>query len=174
MNLTAGGFIYIVLLFSTSIVKAQALEKIRPVDLFVINQYPELDSSININNISLNDCNLLIEKMYKIDQQYRDSTIKYSSDKTKRDFFNKTISINDIVNQILLLKIIERYGWPCDDTKKISTKAWFIAWHARSNFVLLSKFYSYIDKANILHCIDPVQFYDIEEYILRARSVRNK
>ncbi|MFD2938329.1 hypothetical protein [Spirosoma flavum] len=113
--------------------------------------------------------------MYEVDQQYRDSLSRCSSDKPKQKYFGHLIVINDPVNRTILLKILKKYGWPCDnDSRKLSTKAWHIAWHTRSNFELLSEFYSYIIQADKPSCIDSVQLSAIEEQIATVKKARSK
>ncbi len=61
-------------------------------------------------------------------------------DKAQFKRFGRLITVNDVANRAVLLKILKRYGWPCDtDKRKLSYKAWFIPWHTRSNFEMLSE-----------------------------------
>ncbi len=78
--------------------------------------------------------------------------------------------INDPVNQAILLKLLRRYGWPCD--KDLSFKAWFIVWHTRDNYEQLSKFYPYLVKANQMQCINTNQYTQVHDKIVLMKKIR--
>ena len=106
----------------------------------------------------------MIEKAFAVDQQYRDSLRKYSVGQSKHDYFTHLYAINDPVNQIILLKIVRNYGWPCKGGKReLSFKAWIIAWHAQSNLERFNKFYPYIILAHKNKCISHYHFSDFEK-----------
>ncbi len=124
----------------TPTLHAQFLSKTDFSDLFSIKEYPLLDSSINVSTLSREEYNQLIERMFEVDQQYRDSLSRNMQDKAQFKRFGRLITVNDVANRAVLLKILKRYGWPCDtDKRKLAYKAWFIPWHTRSNFEMLSE-----------------------------------
>lgn len=77
-----------------------SLESIFPVRL---REQTQLDSSINVNKLSIESCYQLIEKAFVVDQQYRDSLRRYSVGQTGYDHFTHLYAINDAVNQVILL-----------------------------------------------------------------------
>jgi len=157
----------------THTLPAQSLSKTDFANLFSIKEYPRLDSSINVSTLSQEECNQLIERMFEVDQQYRDSLNRNMQDEAQRKHFGRLITVNDVANRAVLLKILKRYGWPCDtDKRKLSYKAWFIPWHTRSNFEMLSEFYSYMKKADTTNCINANQLNTVRDQIELVKKLR--
>ncbi|TKT85710.1 hypothetical protein [Dyadobacter frigoris] len=119
--------------------------------------YPEIDSNMAIAHLSKKSYADLIDKMFEVDQKYRDSIMKYRS-----LWSNKNISevptnvrsylslegINDKANQKLLLRLVTLYGWPnggVDQNLSVAKKAWYIVWHAPKEVEI--KFYKYLKDA---------------------------
>lgn len=118
---------------------------------------PQLDSSINVNNLSKEQCNQLIERMHVIDQQYRR---EIGGDMNRQDEAAqkawRLMSVNDQTNQVILLKLLKRYGWPCNDTdQQLAAKAYWIAWHARGDYDKMAAFYPYLQRATKQGCMHP-------------------
>lgn len=136
--------------------------------------YPiaKLDTSINVNPLSRQACGALIEQMFTIDQQYRDSLYHSPQASAKQTYYGKLMSVNDQVNQTLLLKILKRHGWPCQPDRSLSRKVWFIAWHSRGDYAQFSQFYRYLQKAR--GCIDASLFKEMQEQIAALRAVGYK
>ncbi|MEZ0608048.1 hypothetical protein ACAW74_06010 [Fibrella sp. WM1] len=116
---------------------------------------PQLDSSININALSHEQCNQLIERMHRIDQQYRK---ELGSDMNRQDEAAqkawRLMSVNDQTNQVILLKLLKRFGWPCNNTKRqLGDKAYWIAWHARGDYDTMAAFYPYLQRATRQGCM---------------------
>ena len=134
---------------------------------------PVLDSAISVSRLSLESCYQLIEKMFVVDQQYRDSAQRYRTDEDKNRYFGHLWMVNDPVNQTILLKILKKYGWPCESSdRKMSFKAWFIAWHARGDFDRMMIFYPYLVAADRKRCINHNQFVAFKERVDLMKSVR--
>lgn len=158
--------IAIALLLLPCILKGQvsrqkSLESIFPLKL---REQTQLDSSIDVNKLSLESCHQLIEKAFIVDQQYRDSLRRYSLGQAKYNHFTHLYAINDPVNQAILLKILKRHEWPCKvDKRELSFKAWIIAWHAQANLERFSKFHPYLILAHKKKCISPYLFSDFEK-----------
>lgn len=119
----------------------------------------QLDSSINVNALSVEDGNRLIERMYVIDQQYRKELgpdINRQDEKAQKAL--RLMTINDQSNQAILLKLLKRFGWPCHDSRRqLGAKAYWIAWHARGDYDKMAAFYPYLVKATQRRCL-PVGF----------------
>lgn len=159
----------------THILHAQSLSKTDFANLFSIKEYPRLDSSINVSALSREECNQLIERMFEVDQQYRDSLNRNMQDEVQFKRFGRLITVNDVANRAVLLKILKRYGWPCDtDKRKLSYKAWFIPWHIRSNHEMLSEFYSYMKKADTTNCINANQLKTVRDQIELVKKLRGR
>lgn len=157
----------------TPTLHAQTLSKTDFADLFSIKEYPRLDSSVNISTLFREECNQLIERMFEVDQQYRDSLNRNMQDEVQFKRFGRLITVNDVANRAVLLKILKRYGWPCDtDKRKLSYKAWFIPWHTRSNHEMLSEFYSYMKKADTTNCINVNQLKTVRDQIELVKKLR--
>ena len=65
--------IVIVLLLASYALKGQALRSLNTIFPAKLRERTQLDSSINVNKLSLESCYQLIEKAFTVDQQYRDS-----------------------------------------------------------------------------------------------------
>ena len=128
---------------------------------------------MDVTKLSADGRKALIYKLFAVDQMYRDSLnrIGWQSESDKTDHFWNLIMINDPVNQAILLKLLRRYGWPCEKSKSdLSHKAWFIVWHTRGNYEQLSKFYPYLVKANQMKCVNANQFKDVHDKIVLMRQ----
>ena len=149
-----------------------SLESIFPVRL---RERTQLDSSIDVNKLSLESCYQLIEKAFIVDQQYRDSLRRYSLGQARYDYFTHLYAINDPVNQAILLKIVKRHGWPCKvDKRDLSFKAWTIAWHAQANLERFSKFHPYLILAHKNRCINPYSFSDFEKKLNYMKGIQSR
>ena len=151
---------------------AQSFSKGNLDDLFLKRHryLPHLDSTMDVTKLSADGRNALVEKLYAVDQMYRDSLMRigWQSKSDKANHFVNLIMINDPVNQAVFLKLLRRYGWPCD--KFLSHKAWFIVWHTRDSYEQLSKFYPYLVKANQIKCVNANQFKDVHDKIVLMRQ----
>ncbi|MBC8155679.1 MAG: hypothetical protein H7Z72_22560 [Bacteroidetes bacterium] len=157
---------------SAQVPKQKPFETVFPAKMW---DRPHLDSTINVDRLSLESCYQLIEKMFVVDQQYRDSLHRHRVDEARSRSFMRLMAINDPVNQTILLKILNRHGWPCDDTKrKLSTKAWHIAWHARGDLDKMLTFYPYLVRANSKKCINRHQFAEFKERVEGIKKVRSQ
>lgn len=127
---------------------------------------------MDVSKLSADSRKALIEKLFAVDQMYRDSLnrIGGQSESDKSNHFWNLIMINDPVNQAVLLKLLRRYGWPCD--KDLSFKAYIIAWHARHSYEQLSRFYPYLVKVNKTKCVNANQFKDVHDKIALMKQIR--
>jgi hypothetical protein len=155
-------------------VLAQTLAK-RQFDLIfpaAILDRPRLDAAVDVRRLSLAGCNKLIESMFAIDQQYRDS-LRHRPGEANQRRFARLMTMNDAVHQTILLKILAYRGWPCwKQDRELSFKAWIIAWHARSDLDRMHQFYRYISAANQRNCIAPGHFTDFRNQIALLQSGR--
>lgn len=110
---------------------------------------PQLDSSVNVSTMKLEERNKLIERMYVIDQQYRreiGADVGRQDERAEKAW--RFMGVNDRTNQVILLKLLKRFGWPHNDPKRqLGYKAYLIAWHARGNYDRMNAFYPYLLKA---------------------------
>lgn len=123
-------------------------------DLWNLPLKAEMDTNTNIKNISIKEFKSLINKLYEIDQKYRKSLEKISRTKQPELYLNsiKKMRINDKSNQIILLKLVKKFGWPCDNSFEQSVKPWVIVWHAEADNKVL--FYPFIRIAHNKGCIN--------------------
>ncbi|CCH03158.1 hypothetical protein FAES_5159 [Fibrella aestuarina BUZ 2] len=134
---------------------------------------PQLDSSINVNTLSREQCNQIIERMHVIDQQYRS---ELGSDMSRQDEAaqkaGRLMTINDQSNQAILLKILHRFGWPCDDPKRqLGYKAYIIAWHARGDYDKMAAFYPYLQRATRYGCMHPAHEQEYSTWLTNLKRV---
>jgi len=161
---------WLLLLLLPLISQGQTIPKNNLADWLAIG-YPaaQLDTAMNVNQLSRQACGALIEHMFTIDQRYRDSLNHCGQASAKQDYYGKLMSVNDKTNQTLLLKILKRLGWPCQQDRSLSRKAWFIAWHSRGDYAQLSQFYRYLQKAR--GCIDASLYGEMKERIEAMKTV---
>lgn len=161
---------WLLLLLVPFISQGQAIPRNNLADWLAIG-YPaaQLDTAMNVNQLSRQACDSLIKQLFTIDQQYRDSLNHCGQASAKQNYYGKLMSVNDRANQTLLLKILKRHGWPCQQDRSVSRKAWFIAWHSRGEYSQLSQFYRYLQKAR--GCIDASLYGEMKERIEAMRAV---
>lgn len=80
--------------------------------LDIISHIADLDSSLNIDHYSLAQRRLLFKRLFQADQQYRDSLVNGAKSDLKQQLFSNRMVANDQTNQVLLSKIVNRFGWP--------------------------------------------------------------
>jgi hypothetical protein len=135
---------------------------------------PQLDTAVNVRRLSLIGCNRLIETMFAIDQQYRDS-LRHNPGEASQRRFSRLMLLNDAAHQTILLKILAYRGWPCwKRERELSFKAWIIAWHARSDLDRMRQFYKYIAAASQRKCIAPGHFADFRNQIGLLQNGRSR
>jgi hypothetical protein len=115
--------------------------------------YPvaQLDTAMNIDQLSPQACRVLIQQMFTIDQRTRDRLNHHEQPSASYNYYNKLMGVNDRANQTLLLKILKRYGRPCQQDRSVSGKACYIAWHSRGDYARFSQFYGYLQRARGWH-----------------------
>lgn len=161
---------WLLLLLLPFISQGQAIPKNNLAD-WLATGYPaaQLDTAINVNQLSRQACGALIQQMFTIDQRYRDSLNHYRQASAKQTYYDKLMGVNDRANQILLLKILKRHGWPCQQDRSISRKAWYIAWHSRGDYARFSQFYRYLQQAK--GCIDASLYGEMKARIEALKAI---
>ncbi|MCF0071248.1 hypothetical protein LZD49_12270 [Dyadobacter sp. CY261] len=91
-----------------------------------------------IEKQTVGEVKITLQKMYDADQQYRDSLHNGSKDSLRQVYYWRNIMATDAVNQILLSRIIAKYGWPGTDLfgEQGAEIAWYIIWHAEQPYVM--------------------------------------
>ena len=120
--------------------------------------WPILDSSINVSKLSVLQRSQLIDKLLLVNQMYhiKLNKLDWDSKNSEVDRLVRLMTINDSVNQAILLKLLKIDGWPCDtdkDDKSLSYKAWIIVWHTNRENDVQQKFYPYLKTAIKNGCI---------------------
>jgi hypothetical protein len=133
--------------------------------------YPaaQLDTAMNVNQLSPQACRALIERMFIIDQQTRNDLNHYGQASANYNYYNKLMGVNDRANQTLLLKILKRHGWPCQKDRSISRKAWYIAWHSRGDYGRFNQFYRHLQQAR--SCIDSSLYGEMKKRIEALEAI---
>jgi len=107
----------------------------------------DVDSSLSINHCSPTQRKSLLKQLYHTDQQYRDSAVNGSQSTVKQQLFSHKIIANDQANQVLLSKLVKKFGWPTQREygDQGAMTAWLIVWHAAPNYQ--KQYYPLIKKA---------------------------
>ena len=96
----------------------------------------DIDSSLKIDHYSLTQRKGLFNQLYQADQRYRDSLVNGAKSVLKQQLFTHRMVANDQANQVLLSKIVNRFGWPT--LKQYGDQgaftAWIIVWHSDLNY----------------------------------------
>ncbi|MCF0063820.1 hypothetical protein MUK70_00570 [Dyadobacter chenwenxiniae] len=112
-------------------------------DFARLNDIPEIDSAMDISNLTPMGYNKLIDKMFVLDQKYRIKVMNGTPGKRNQHVrrpdsetgkYWRLMAVNDQSNQALFLRLLKRYKWPAQPGKDgSSVKAWYIAWHAHAD-----------------------------------------
>ncbi len=115
--------------------------------LEMTSRIADVDSSLSVNHYSPTQRKALLKQLYQTDQQYRDSAVNGSQSTAKQQLFSHKIVANDQANQVLLRKLVKKFGWPTqrDYGDQGTTTAWLIVWHADPDYQ--KQYYSVIKKA---------------------------
>ena len=111
------------------------------------SQIADTDSSLPIKHYSLSQRIALLKQLYQSDQRYRDSLENGSRSTAKQQLFSHKMVANDQVNQVLLGKVVETFGWPTQHEygEQGPQTAWLIVWHARPDYQ--KRYYPLIKRA---------------------------
>ena len=94
-----------------------------------------------------------LKKLFESDQKYRKDLQPLDMKRDSVAFWKlvKLMKNNDKVNQIILLKLLKKFGWPCNKDIQFSFNAWIIIWH--SEIIDRNDFYPYLKEALKKGCI---------------------
>jgi hypothetical protein len=112
-----------------------------------------LNADMNISSFNYTDYLNFLPKLLDSDQFYR----KQVKAMTRKDSLTKSQEIvdrmerNDRTNEIILLKLIKKFGWPCSKNLEDSFTAWIVVWHADT--YTKNAFYPYMKEALKKGCI---------------------
>ncbi|TDE10027.1 hypothetical protein [Dyadobacter psychrotolerans] len=107
----------------------------------------DINSSVDVENMNINEVKNLLKLMVKTDQQYRDSL--EIGDKKHEAFYLQKLKANDEANLKLLDKIIQYHGWPglSKFGEEGATTAWLVIWHHRDKRHILCRYYNLMEEA---------------------------
>ena len=107
----------------------------------------DIDSSLTVDQFSLAQRRELFKRLFQADQQYRDSLVNGAKSELKQQLFSNRMAANDQANQVLLRKIVSRFGWPTrkEYGDQATFAAWLIVWH--SNLTYQNRYYPLIKRA---------------------------
>lgn len=132
------GVLILLLLANTTLVVAQTdLPGGSQMKIFeMISRIADIDSSLRIDHYSITQRKRLLNQLYQADQRYRDSLVNGAKSALKQQLFTHRMVANDQANQVLLNKIVNRFGWPTikqyGDQEAFT--AWLIVWHSDLNY----------------------------------------
>jgi hypothetical protein len=131
----------------------------------------DIDPFVAVQNMSVPEVKVLLDKMYQADQQYRDSL--YNGNPDRKDYYGKKMMANDQANHKLLNKIMDQYGWP--DRQRFgeagSEAAWYVAWHQRGSERSMAYYLKFMEEANRRQGINEEQFLLVKNQLANLRSV---
>jgi hypothetical protein len=113
----------------------------------------DLDTNIKINVINQYGYMRWLDSLFIVDQTYRKQLQKIL-EKAEPVLYRATMKkmkINDAANSAILLKLLKKFGWPCDKRTDRSFKSWIIVWH--SDYYIKPIFIPFIKQAYIKGCI---------------------
>lgn len=119
----------------------------------------DIDTSTSFGQLSYNEYLTWIDKLLIVDQKYRvqERKISQKSDSVAYGKIWKRIKANDRANEVVLLKLLKKFGWPCNDETR-SFKTWIIVWHSdflpRRNGIAHETFVPFIRRAYKAGCIN--------------------
>ena len=117
--------------------------------------YYEPDRSVIVDpdTLDYNGYLLFLDKICQSDQKYRKvlEQLEGSPDTAKIGFVIKCMKRNDKENQVVLLSLLKKFGWPCSEDKNYSLFAWVVVWHA--DYTDKAPFYPYLRAAHRRGCI---------------------
>lgn len=131
----------------------------------------DIDPFVSIQDMSVREVKVLLDKMYQADQQYRDSL--YNGNPDRKDYYGKKMMANDQANCKLLNKIIDKYGWPgiSQFGEAGAEAAWYVAWHQRGSEHSMAYYLKFMEEVNRKHDMHQEQFLLVKNQLANLRSV---
>ncbi|WP_288424816.1 hypothetical protein [uncultured Spirosoma sp.] len=143
-------YVLLIVLFrvsSTLIAQNRLPDGSQAIIVEMTSRIADIDSSLFIDHYSPTQRKALLKHLYQTDQQYRDSAVNGSQSTAKQQLFSHKIVANDQANQVLLRKLVGKFGWPTQREygDQGAFTAWLIVWHAAPNYQ--KQYYPLIKKA---------------------------
>lgn len=131
----------------------------------------DIDPFVSVDAMTVDRVKVLLNKMYKADQQYRDSLQNGNPD--RMDYYGKKMAANDQANCKLLNRIIEKYGWPgiAQFGEAGAQTAWYVAWHQRSSEPAMAYYLKFMEEANRRHDMHQEHFMLVKNQLANLRNV---
>lgn len=125
----------------------------------------DIDPFISMDGMTVEEVKQLFERMYKADQQYRDSL--NAGRKENEAFYIRKMIANDEANLKILDKIVEKFGWPRISIfgKEAGETAWLIIWHHRGKRHILCRHFDLMEKVADENEMEPGFFEQIKDEV---------
>ena len=147
------GVIAVFLLTKISLTMGQS--NLSPMNNIYQSLYYEPNRSIIVDpdTLDYNGYLSFLNTILQSDQKYRKilKQLEGSTDTTKIRFVEKSMYRNDKENQVVLLSLLKKFGWPCSEDKNYSFFAWLVVWHA--DYTDKAPFYPYLREGHSRGCI---------------------
>jgi hypothetical protein len=135
----------------------------------------DIDSAVQVENMSIEEVKGLLRKMYRADQFYRDSLHNNNhASENKRRFYLEKMKRNDEANLVILNHLTQKYGWPKTAVfgKEASETAWLVVWHHRNDEEVLSRFVPMITEAYTNGEVSQAMYNSLAKQLALLQSIR--
>lgn len=132
----------------------------------------DINQSVLVDHMTVDEVKVLMQKMHKADQQYRDS-LHHGNKENQKHYFRK-MSRNDDANLLLLHQIVKKYGWPGirNFGQAAAETAWLVVWHHRDNKDVLGEYLPFIGEAVTKSEIPKWHYTSIADQLALLRSIK--
>lgn len=117
-----------------------------------------LNPAMDIQSFSYQDYQKFIPKLHESDQYYR-RKLKAMKGKENSEEYEQLLHLmhkNDRANEVILLNLVKKFGWPCSKDNLASEQAWYTVWHA--DHFYKTDFYPYLKAGLKKGCVLKVQY----------------
>ncbi len=132
----------------------------------------DINQSVLVDHMTVDEVKVLMQKMHKADQQYRDSL--HHGSRGNQGYYRRKMKKNDEANLVILSNIVKKYGWPGMErfVKDASETAWLVLWHHRASEEILSKYIPFIKEAYEKKQIPHSHYMSFDEQISHLQSIK--
>ncbi len=104
-----------------------------------------------------------LDKLYDSDQYYRVLSKKSIGDDNSKAII-KSMKTNDLNNAKIILKLFQKFGWPCSSNENHSFYAWIILWHNRYESSIIYEFEPFLDVALKNNCVNVSHYSQLKPF----------
>lgn len=131
---------------------------------FVPDKALILNLNTDFSKFTYSDYVNYVDKLFASDQYYRIQLEELRKNGKDSPEIRNSMSKNDRNNLKILLILVKKFGWPCNQNINKSYYVWIILWHMKNIDNLILPFRPYFETAFKNKCFDSEFYYNLKPF----------